>query len=127
MKITKELLTSEFNKFKSRIMEFIDDNGIYRLTIGPIFIGIAIMVIGFIAYNYLSHGNTLVVWNRIIGSIGFFVMGFAGIFQIITKALLVPIKKTKFTAVMAVLNGILFVSLCWILAIGLPLMSLLGE
>jgi hypothetical protein len=94
--------------------------------LGSIFFGIAFIAIGLFGYKYLSHGNTLVVWNRIIGSIGFFVMGFAGIFQIITKDLLVPIKKSKFTAVMAVLNGIVIVSLCWFLAIYFPLMSILG-
>jgi hypothetical protein len=126
MKNTSVPLTSKFSKYKFRILEFIDDHGIYRLTFGSYFIGIAFIGIGLFAYNFLSHGNAFVVWNRIIFSIGCFIIGFAGIFQIITKDLLVPIKKTKFTAVMAVLNGILIVSLCWFLAIYLPLMSILG-
>jgi hypothetical protein len=126
MKITSVLLNSKLSKYKLRILEYIDDHGIYQLTLGSIFFGIAFIAIGLFGYKYLSHGNTLVVWNRIIGSIGFFVMGFAGIFQIITKDLLVPIKKSKFTAVMAVLNGIVIVSLCWFLAIYFPLMSILG-
>jgi hypothetical protein len=111
----------------ARLLEYINGFDIYTLVLVPLLLGMAFMAIGYFAYKYISHGNMLVVYNRVIGSIGFFIMGFAGIFQIIKRELLGPFKKSKFSAIMAVLNGILIVGLAWSLTIVLPLMSILGE
>jgi hypothetical protein len=113
--------------FLARILDVIDSVDINMLVLGPFFLGIVFIIVAAIVSNAIFHGISSPVMNRIIGSIGFFIMSFGGIFQIIKKELIGPFKKSKLSAFLAVLNGILIISLTWILAIILPLMSILGQ
>ena len=111
MKTNLNKKASTLSKYFTRIHDYIDSYDIYTLFLVPTFIGIIFIVVSVLAYKYLSHVDTWLSLYRVTVALGFFIMGFAGIFQIIKKELLVPIKKTKFTALLAILNGIMLVSL----------------
>jgi hypothetical protein len=118
---------TKFSIFFTRIFDYLVSLDIYALVLAPIIGGIVFIIITAVIYIGITHGNNLIIWNRVIVSIGFFIMGFSGIFQIIKKELLIPIKKTNLTKTIAIINGILIVSSAWCVSILLQVLSILGQ
>ena len=111
----------------SRLIDYVNSFDIYALMLVPTFIGIIFIAIGLLLYNFISQDKASFVWNRIIFSVGCFIIGFGGIFQIIKKELLDLLRRQNLMAFLAIVNGIFFVVICWSLAVALNFDEYFGS
>jgi hypothetical protein len=112
---TKKQKTNQLkqNSFYKKIIEFIEETNLVYLYLFPVFFGVIFVVIAILIGNSLSQTERPESYKTIILSIGLFIAGFGGLFQIIKKEYFGPFENTRISRISAIINGAFVLSFFW--------------
>jgi uncharacterized membrane protein len=101
------------NRIYKSIMNFIDETNFVYLYLFPVLLGIVFMILAILIVNALGQTERTENYRSIILSIGFFIAGFGGLFQIIKKEYFGPFDNTRLTRISSIINGVFLLCFFW--------------
>lgn len=93
------------NSISYRFYKFIEETNIGLLLWFPIILGLLFMILATLLVRYFIQTGTTENYRNIIFSVGTFIAGFGGLFQIFKKEYFGLINSTRLTKIIAVING----------------------
>jgi hypothetical protein len=115
MKTNNQQKTNQLksNSFYKTIMNFIDETNFVYLYIFPFILGVVFITLATLIVNNISHTERTGLYRNIYFSIGLFIAGFIGLFQIIKKEYFGPFNNSRMTRISAIINGVFLLCFFW--------------